>query len=101
MERFAVLAILEAKPGKEKAVHEFLAAALPLVQSETETVAWYALQLGPSTFGIFDTFADQGGRDAHLSGAIAKALLERADNLFTTAPAIQQADILVVKTPRR
>lgn len=101
MERFAVLAILEAKPGKEKAVHEFLASALPLVQSETETVAWYALQLGPSTFGIFDTFADQGGRDAHLSGALAKALVERADDLFRSAPTIRQADLLVVKSRRR
>ena len=100
MERVAVLAILEAKPGKENEVREFLAAALPLVESETETVAWYALQLGPSTFGIFDTFADQGGRDAHLLGAVAKALLETADKLFTTAPAIRQADILAVK-PRR
>lgn len=96
MERLAILAILEAKPGKEQAVEEFLKSALSLVQSETATVAWYALRLGPSTFGIFDTFADQGGREAHLSGAVATALLARAEDLLASAPAIQQGEILAV-----
>lgn len=101
MEQYAVLAILEAKPGKEQAVEEFLTSALSLVRSEPETVAWYALKLGPSTFGIFDTFADQGGREAHLSGAVAKALLARAEDLFAAAPVIEQPEILAVTSRGR
>jgi quinol monooxygenase YgiN len=101
MERLAILATFEAKPGKEPEVEEFLRSALPLVQSETTTVAWYALKLGPSTFGIFDTFADQGGREAHLSGAVAEALLARADDLFASPPAFEQPEILVVTSRRQ
>jgi quinol monooxygenase YgiN len=96
MERFAILVMLEAKPGKEQAVEEFLKSALPLVQSEPQTVNWYALKLGPSTFAIFDTFADREGRAAHLSGAVAAALLANAEELFTSAPAIGQPEILAV-----
>lgn len=74
METVGILAVLEAKPGKEKDVEAFLKSALPLAQAESQTARWYAVKLGPSTFGIFDTFADQSGRDAHLKGEIAKAL---------------------------
>lgn len=96
MEQFAVLAMLEAKPGKESDVEEFLKAAIALVRAETGTLSWYALKLGASTFAIFDTFADRHGLEAHLSGAVARALLERSDELFTGAPAIGQPEILAV-----
>ena len=101
MERFAILAMLEAKPGKEQAVEEFLKSALPLVQDEPATLNWYALKLGPSTFAIFDTFADQDGRAAHLSGAVAAALLANAEELLAKAPAIDQPEILAVTSRGR
>ena len=97
METLAIVAVLEAKRGKEQEVEAFLTSALPLVRAERGTIGWYALKLGPSRFGIFDTFADQSGRDAHLAGEIANALFARADELFATAPAIEQAEILAVK----
>jgi len=97
VERLAILAIVEAKPGKEQDVETFLKSALPLAQAETGTVRWYALKLGPSRFGIFDTFADQKGRDAHLGGEIAKALFAKADELFAKPPAIEQPEILAAK----
>jgi quinol monooxygenase YgiN len=100
MERFAVLAILEAKVGMEQAVEELLTSALSRVGSETGTVSWYALRFGPSTFGIFDTFTDQGGREAHLSGAVAEALLARAADLFVSTPMIEQPEILAVTSRR-
>jgi quinol monooxygenase YgiN len=97
MQKLAILAILEAKSGKERDVEEFLKSALPLAQAEGETAAWYALKLGESKFGIFDTFANQNGRDAHLTGDIAKALFARAEELFAKAPAIDMVDILAAK----
>ena len=97
MERLAILAIVEAKPGKEQDVETFLKSALPLAQAEAGTVRWYALKLGPSRFGIFDTFADQKGRDAHLGGEIAKALFAKAAELFAKPPAIEQPEILAAK----
>ena len=97
VERLAILAIVEAKPGKEQDVETFLKSALPLAQAETGTVRWYALKLGPSRFGIFDTFTDQKGRDAHLGGEIAKALFAKADELFAKPPAIEQPEILASK----
>jgi quinol monooxygenase YgiN len=99
MEKLAILAVLNAKPGKEKEVEAFLKSALPLAQRESKTVRWYALKLGKSRFAIFDTFADQAGRDAHLSGEIAKALFARAEELFAGAPAIDQPEILAAKFP--
>lgn len=97
MERLAILALLEAKPGKEAEVEAFLKSALPLAQAEPQTARWYALKMGPSTFGIFDTFADKAGRDAHLGGEIAKALFAKADALLAKPPAIQQPEIIALK----
>lgn len=97
MERLAVLALIEAKPGKEEELEALLKSALPMAQSEAATVSWYALKLGASTFGIFDTFADRDGRDAHLGGAVAQALFARADELFDRPPAIAEPEILAVK----
>jgi quinol monooxygenase YgiN len=97
MEKLALLARLEAKPGKEKEVAELLKSALALAENETGTVRWYALQIGPSTFGVFDTFSDEDGRSAHLSGEIAKALMAKAAELFSVPPVIEKVDLLAVK----
>src|SRR6202041_2408904 len=79
MDKLSILVQLEAKPGKEHEVEQFLKSALPLVQAETGTTTWYALKMGPSKFGIFDTFADEKGRNAHLGGEVAKALFAKAN----------------------
>jgi quinol monooxygenase YgiN len=92
-----VLARLEAKPGKEEEVASFLAGALPLAQQEDETTAWFATRLGPSTFGIFDVFPDESGREAHLAGPIATALMQNADELLSEPPTIERIDILASK----
>ena len=97
MENVAILATLKAKPGKEAEVESFLKSALPLAQAEPETVSWYAIKIDNSTFGVFDTFADDGGRDAHLNGKIAGALMEHAADLLSEAPDIRKIDILVAK----
>jgi len=97
MEKLALLARLEAKPGKEKEVSEFIESAVALAQSEAMTIRWYALQLGPSTFGVFDTFESEDGRKAHLSGPIRQALLARADELLATPPTIESVTLLAVK----
>jgi quinol monooxygenase YgiN len=77
----------------------FLKSALPLAQAETGTTSWYALKIGAAKFGIFDTFANANGRDAHLSGEIAKALFAKAEDLFAKPPMIEQPEILAAKTP--
>ena len=97
MVKFALLAKLEAKPGKEMEVENFLRSALPLAQAESATRTWYALKLGPSTFGIFDTFDAEAGRDAHLSGDIAKALMAKAGELLAKPPQIDKVDVLAAK----
>src|SRR5690349_11999614 len=97
MEKFALLARVEAKPGKEKEVLEFLKSALPLAQAEPGTIRWYALQIGPSTFGIFDTFETTEGRMEHLNGEIAKALMANASTLLAKEPIIEMVDLLAVK----
>ncbi len=97
MVTLAILATLEAKEGKEEQVAEFLKSALPLAQEEAETISWYALQMGPSTFGIFDTFESEDGRQAHLNGPIAQALMEHADELLASPPDIKQVDVLAAK----
>ena len=101
MEKLGILAVLEAKPGKEREVELFLKSALPMAEEERQTVSWYAMKLGPSRFGIFDTFADQSGREAHLKGEIAKALFARADELLAKPPVIEQSEILAVKAASR
>ena len=100
MDKLSILVQLEAKPGKEDEVEKFLKSALPLVQAETGTTTWYALKMGPSKFGIFDTFADEKGRNAHLGGEVAKALFAKAEDLFTKPPLIDQPEILAAKAPR-
>ena len=97
MEKFAILARVEAKPGKENEVLEFLKSALPLAEGEPGTVRWYALQIGPSTFGIFDTFGTTDARDAHLNGEIAKALMANASELLAKEPVLEMVDLLAVK----
>ena len=97
MEKYALVATLQAKPGKEQVVEEFLKSALPLAQSEPGTIRWYAFKSGPDTFGIFDTFADEDARDAHLTGEIAKALMANADTLLAVPPKIEKVDILATK----
>ena len=94
-----VLARLEAKPGKEAEVQSFLEGALPMAQDESETVAWFAVRLGPSTFGIFDVFPDESGREAHLTGPIAVALMAHADELLAQPPSIEKHDVLAAKLP--
>ena len=90
---------LEAKPGKEKAVADFLRSGLPLVQHEPATVAWVAIQMGPSTFGIFDAFANEAGRQAHLAGALASALMANAQELLAQPPEIKRVDVVASKLP--
>lgn len=97
MEKFALLARVEAKPGKEKVVSDFLKSALPLAQAERDTVRWYALQINENTFGIFDSFETEDGRAAHLKGEIAKALMANASELLTKDPVIEFVDLLAVK----
>jgi quinol monooxygenase YgiN len=95
----ALLVRLEAKPGKESEVQRFLEGALPLVDAEPGTAAWFAIRMGPSTFGIFDAFPDEAGRQAHLGGPVAAALMERAGDLFSEPPAIERIDVLADKLP--
>ncbi len=93
----ALLVRLEAKPGKEAAVAEFLRGGLAIVQEEPATTAWFAIQMGPSTFGIFDAFPDDTGRQAHLSGRVAAALMAQAGELFSQPPVIEMVDVLAAK----
>jgi quinol monooxygenase YgiN len=95
--RVGILATLKAKPGKEGEVEQFLKSALPLANQEPATTVWFALRLGPSTFGIFDAFADNSGRDAHLAGPIAAALLSKWKELLAEPPTIQKIDVLAAK----
>jgi quinol monooxygenase YgiN len=98
--RTALFVRLEAKPGKEAAVAAFLQSGLSIVEQEPATITWYALKLGPSTFGIFDTFPDEAGRQAHLSGRVAAALMAQAAELLATPPSIEKVDLLAVKHTR-
>jgi quinol monooxygenase YgiN len=97
--RAALLVVLEAKPGKEAAVASFLQGGLSIVEQEPATITWYAIKLGPSTFGIFDTFPDDAGRQAHLAGRVAAALMAQAPELLASAPTIEKVDILAAKLP--
>ncbi|CAN5546302.1 antibiotic biosynthesis monooxygenase [soil metagenome] len=95
-----LLVRLIAKPGKENEVQSFLESGLDLVQEEPDTTTWYGIRLGPSTFGIFDTFPDDSGRQAHLDGKVAAALMEKADELLAEPPNIEKVDILAAKLPQ-
>ena len=95
--KVALFVRLEAKPGKKCAVEQFLLDGLPLVIEEPATLARFTIRLGPSTFGIFDAFADEKGREAHLSGKVAAALLARAEKLFSEPPSIEKVDVLATK----
>jgi quinol monooxygenase YgiN len=88
---------LEAKPGKEKDVENFLRGGLAIVQDEPATTAWFAIRFGPSTFGIFDAFPDDAGRQAHLTGRVAAALMAQAADLLATPPVIEKVDVLAAK----
>jgi quinol monooxygenase YgiN len=90
---------LDAKPGKEKEVESFLQSAEPLVQQEPQTIAWFAIRIAPSSFGIFDVFADDSGRQAHLSGKVAAALMAKAPELLSKPPSIEKIDVLTSKLP--
>lgn len=100
MVKFGLFVKLEAKPGKEPDVETFLLDGLPLVEEEPATVAWFALRLGPSTFGIFDVFPDEEGRQAHLAGRVAAALMARAPELLAQPPSIEKINVLAAKLPR-
>jgi quinol monooxygenase YgiN len=103
MTRFAVYVPLHAKPGKEDDVAAFLRSAVPLVNAEPATVSWFAIKEGPSRFAIFDTFDDEAGRDAHLNGKVAAALMQKAKtgDLFEKMPEIHKIEILADKLPNR
>ncbi len=90
----ALFVRLEAKPGKENEVAKFLRDGQGLVQQEPATTAWFGTRLGPTTFVIFDAFPDDAGRDAHLSGKVAEALMEKAPELLSEPPKIEKADVL-------
>ena len=92
-----ILATLKAQPGKENEVEQFLKSALPLANQEQGTTVWFALRLEPSVFGIFDSFADNAGRDAHLSGPIAAALMSKWKDLLAEPPTIRKIDVLAAK----
>jgi quinol monooxygenase YgiN len=99
MAKLAIWAEVQAKPGKEKEVEGFLKSAQPLAEREGGTLTWYAVQIGPGKYGIFDTFADENGRQAHLTGEIAKALMAKANELFAKPPEIHKIDVLAAKGP--
>lgn len=97
--KVALFVRLEAKPGKEAEVEQFLRGGLALVQQEPATSLWFGLRLSATTFGIFDTFPNEAGRQAHLSGEVAKALMAKAPELFSQPPSIEKAEILAAKLP--
>ena len=100
MVKLALFVRLEAKPGKEAEVESFLRGGLPIVQNEPTTIAWFGIRLGPTTFGIFDAFPDEAGRQAHLSGQVAAALMAKASELLATPPVIEKVDVLAAKLPK-
>ena len=99
MVQVGLLVRLKAKPGKGAEVESFLKSGLPLAEAEPQTTAWFAIKLGPSTFGIFDAFPDESGRQAHLSGPIAAALMAKAADLLAEPPSIEKVGILAAKLP--
>ncbi|MFD0883798.1 putative quinol monooxygenase [Streptosporangium algeriense] len=101
MVTLGLFVLLEAKPGKEDEVESFLKEAITLAETEEETQVWFSIRLGPTTFAVFDAFADEAGREAHLSGQIAKALEEQTSRLFAKPPAVNKLNVLAAKLPGR
>jgi quinol monooxygenase YgiN len=99
MLNYALFARLEAKPGKEDEVAKFLETGLRLAEQEATTPVWFALRLGPTTFGVFDAFTDEAGCQAHLNGPIARALMAQASELLAQPPSIEKIDVLGAKLP--
>src|SRR5258708_22980567 len=99
MVKVALWVRMEAKPGREADVETFLRGGLALVQEEPATTAWFAIRLAPATFGIFDAFPDEAGRNAHLAGRVAAALTAKASELFAQPPTIEKVDVLAAKLP--
>jgi quinol monooxygenase YgiN len=99
MSKVALFAQLEAKPGKENEVEAFLKQGEALVREEPKTLAWFAIRMAPGVFGIFDTFADESGRQAHMSGKVAAALMEKAPTLLAKPPEIKRIDVVAEKLP--
>ena len=99
MVKTALFVMLEAKPGKEAELESLLKGALPIVEGEPKTTAWFALKQGPSTFGIFDVFPDEAGREAHLNGKVAAALMAKASDLLVKPPFIEKIDVMAAKLP--
>jgi quinol monooxygenase YgiN len=97
MIKLSLFARLEAKPGKEREVQEFLHAGLGMANQESTTPIWFALKFSDSTFGIFDAFEDEDGREAHLHGPIAQALMAKADELLSSPPSIEKIEVLGLK----
>lgn len=97
MIKHALFARLEAKPGREGDVAQFLAQGLQMASAETSTPIWFALRLGPTTFGVFDAFHDQAGVDSHLAGPIAKALFGPALELLVAPPSVERIEVLGLK----
>ncbi len=97
MKKLGLLATLKAKSGKENEVEQFIKGAIDLARQENKTITWYSFKIDANTFGIFDTFENEEGREAHLNGEIAKALMENADRLLSEAPKIQKIEILSAK----
>src|SRR3974390_412212 len=97
MVKLAFVARFEAKPGKEEEVARFLEMARDMAQNEPTTINWYAIRLSHSTFGVFDTFKDEEGRQKHLNGPIGQALMAKAPELFSSPPEIKPVDVLGAK----
>lgn len=93
----ALFVRLEVKPGKEAEVEKFLRGGLALVEQEPDTTVWFGIRLGPTTFGIFDAFPNEAGRQAHLTGKVAAALMAKASELFSQPPSIEKVDVLAAK----
>ena len=100
MPKLALFVRLEAKKGKENDVARFLEKGLELANQETMTPFWFSLRLASATFAVFDAFEDEGGRQTHLNGPIAKALMANASELLASPPTIERMDVLGAKTPR-
>jgi quinol monooxygenase YgiN len=97
MVKVGLIVRLEARAGKEDELSAFLRGALPLVEEEPQTVVWLGVQSGPSSFAIVDAFPDEEGRQAHLAGAVAAALMEKAGELLAGPPEVEPVDVLAAK----